>query len=48
MKLVVAQIQGGIDGLEGLEVDVDLPLLALGGDNFTAVNDQPIGWDFIV
>ena len=48
MKFVIAQIQGRIDRLEGLEVDVDLPLLALRGNNFTAVNDKPICWHFVV
>ena len=42
VELVVTEVQGGVDGLEGLEVDIDLALLAFGSDNFTAVDDQAI------
>jgi hypothetical protein len=46
VELVVAKVQRGVDGLEGLEVDVDLALLAFCGDDFTAVDDEAIGRDF--
>jgi hypothetical protein len=45
MELVVAEVQRRVDGLEGLEVDVDPALLALCGDDFTAVDDQAIRGD---
>lgn len=45
MELVVAEVERGIDGLEGLEVDIDLAFLAFGGDDFTAVDDEAIGRD---
>ena len=45
MELVVTEVQRGVDGLEGLEVDVDLALLALGGQDFTTVDDEAIGRD---
>ena len=45
VELVVAQVQRRVDWLEGLEVDVDLALLALGGDDFTAVDDEAIRRD---
>jgi hypothetical protein len=48
MELVVAKVQRGVDGLEGLEVDVDLALLAFCGDDFTAVDDKAIGRDLRV
>lgn len=46
VEFVVTEVQRGIDGLEGLEVDVDLALLAFGGDDFTAVDNEAIGRDF--
>ena len=45
MEFVVAKVQRRVDGLEGFEVDVDLALLAFGGDDFTTVDDKAIGWD---
>jgi hypothetical protein len=45
VELVVAKVQRRVDGLEGLEVDVDLALLAFGGDDFTAVDDEAIRGD---
>lgn len=45
VELVVTEVQRGVDRLEGLEVDVDLPLLTLGCDDFTAVDDQAVGRD---
>lgn len=43
MELIVAQVKGGVDGLERLEIDVDLAFLALGSDNFTAVDNEAVG-----
>lgn len=48
MELVVTQVEGGVDGLEGLEIDVDLPFLAFRGQDFTAVDDQAVGGDLVV
>jgi hypothetical protein len=45
MELVVTEVERRVDGLEGLEVDVDLALLAFGGDDFTAVDNEAIGRD---
>lgn len=45
MKLVVTEVERGVDGLERLEVDVDPALLALAGDDFAAVDDEAIGRD---
>jgi hypothetical protein len=43
VELVVAEVQRGVDGLEGLKVDVDLAFLAFGGDDFAAIDDEAIG-----
>jgi hypothetical protein len=48
VELVVTKVEGGVDGLEGLEIDVNLALLSLGGDNFTTVHDQSIGGNLVV
>lgn len=48
MELVVAKVERSVDGLKGLEVDVDLPLLAFRGDNFTTVDDQSIRRHLVV
>ena len=48
MELVVAKVEGGVDWLEGLEIDVDLSFLALGSENFPTVDDQSIGGDLVV
>jgi hypothetical protein len=45
MELVVTEVERRVDGLEGLEVDVDLALLALSGDDFTTVDNETIGRD---
>ena len=39
MKLVVTEIEGGVDRLEGLEVDIDLLLLPLLCHYCAAVDD---------
>lgn len=48
VELVVAKVEGSIDWAERLEVDVDLSLLALGGQDFTTVDDETIRWDLVV
>jgi hypothetical protein len=48
MELVVTQVKGGVDGLERLEIDVDLSLLAFLGQDFTTVDDQTIRGDLVV
>ena len=48
VELVVTKVEGGVDGLERFEVDVNLALLSFRGDNFTTVHDQSIGRDLIV
>ena len=48
VELVVTEVQRRVDGLERLEVDVDLALLALGRQDFTAVNHQAVGGDLVV
>lgn len=42
VKLVVAQVETGVDWLERLEVDVDLLLLAFFCDDGSTVQNQPI------
>lgn len=44
MKLVVAKVQGGVDWLERLKVDIDLLLLAFLCHNGATIYNQPIGW----
>lgn len=48
VELVVAEVEGGVDGLEGLEIDVDLSLLALGSQDFTTVDDKTVRGDLVV
>ena len=48
VELVVAEVERGVDGLEGLEVDVDLALLSFGGDDFAAVDDEAVGGHLVV
>jgi hypothetical protein len=48
VELVVAEVERRVDGLEGLEVDVDLALLALRGQDFAAVDDEAVGGDLVV
>lgn len=45
VELVVAKIKRCIDGLERFEVDVDPPLFAFGGYDFTAIDDQAVRRD---
>ena len=48
VELVVTKVEGGVDGLERFEVDINLALLSFRGDNFTTVHDQSIGRDLVV
>lgn len=48
MKFIVAEVERSVDGFEGLEIDVDLPLFAFGGDDFATVDDEAIRGDFVV
>jgi hypothetical protein len=48
VELVVAQVEGGVDGLEGLEIDVDLSLLAFLGQDFTTIDDQTVRGHLVV
>lgn len=48
VELVVTKIEGGVDGLERLEVDVNLPLLSFRCDDFTTVDDQSIRGHLVV
>ena len=48
VKLVVTQIERGVDRLEGLEVDVNLSLLSFRRDDFTTVDDQAIRRHLVV
>lgn len=43
MKLVVTQVKGVVDGLEGLKVNVDALLLAVIRHDGASVQDQTIG-----
>ena len=43
VELVVAQVEGGVDRLEGLEVDVHLLLFVVVRQNCAAVDDQTVG-----
>lgn len=42
VEFVVAKVKRSVDRLERLEINVDLALLTLGGDNFTTVNNETI------
>lgn len=48
VELVITEVERSVDGLEGLEVDVNLPLLSLRCDNFTTVDDQTIRGNLVV
>ncbi len=43
VELVITQVERGVDGLERLEIDVDLLLLALLGHDGTTVHNKAIG-----
>lgn len=42
VELVITQIQGSIDGLEGLKVNIDLLFLSLSSNNCTTVNHKTV------
>lgn len=44
VELVVAKVQGGVDWLKRLKVDINFLLLALVCHNGATVNNQTIGW----
>ena len=48
VELVVTEIERRVDGLEWFEVNVNLPFLSFGGDNFTTVDDQAIRGDLVI
>mmetsp|Transcript_61759 Transcript_61759/g.93244 ORF Transcript_61759/g.93244 Transcript_61759/m.93244 type:complete len:256 (+) Transcript_61759:579-1346(+) len=48
VELVVAEVEGGVDGLEGLEVDRHLPLLSVLCQHRAAVKHQPVGRHLVV
>ena len=48
VELVVAQIQRRVDWFERFEIDVDLLLFPVVGDDGSAVDDQSVGRDFVV
>lgn len=48
VKLVVAEVQGGVDWLKRLKVDIDFLLLAFLCHNGATVHDQTIGWHWQV
>lgn len=48
VELVVTKVERGVDGLEGFEIDVNLALLALRGDNFTTVHNQSIRGNLVI
>ena len=43
VELVVAEVKGGVDGLEGLKVDVQLLLLPILCQHRASVHNQPVG-----
>lgn len=48
MELVVTEIKRGIDRPEWFEINVDLPLLPFGSQDFTTVDDKAIGRNLVV
>lgn len=48
MEFVVAKIKRGVDGFEGLEVNVDLAFLSLRRNDFSAIDNESIWWYLIV
>lgn len=46
MELVVAEVQGSVDWLKRLKVDIDFLLLAFLRHNGSTVHDQTIGWNW--
>ena len=48
MELIVTKVKRGIDRLERFEIDVDLSFFSFGSDDFTTVDNEPIGGDFVI
>lgn len=48
MKLVVTQVQGSVNGPEGLEVERDFLLFTIVVDDGSRVEDETVGGDFVV
>jgi hypothetical protein len=48
VKLVIAQVQRRINGSEGLKVNVNLLLLAVIRQDFTAENNEAVGGASVV
>lgn len=48
MEFIIAEVEGGVDGFEGLKIDVYLALFAFGGDYFAAVDDKAVRGNFVV
>lgn len=48
MEFVVTQVERSVDGLERLEINVNLTFLSFGCDDFTTVDDQAIWGDLVV
>jgi hypothetical protein len=46
VEFVVTEVKRGIDRLEWLEVDVDLPFFSFRGNDFTTIDDEAIRRDF--
>ena len=46
MELVVTEVEGSVDGLEGFKGDVDLLFLSFIGQDGTTVDDETIGRDW--
>ena len=46
VKFVVTEVEGGIYGLEWLEVDVDLAFFSFRCNDFAAVDDKSVGGYF--
>jgi hypothetical protein len=44
VELVVAEVERGVDGPPGLDVDVDLLFLAFVGEDGAAVDEQAVLW----
>ena len=42
MEFVVTKVEGGVDGLEGLKINIDLLLLTFSSKNFTTVDDKTV------
>jgi len=48
VKLVVTEVQRGVDWLERLEINVDFSFFALGCQDFTAIDDKAVRWNLAV